>query len=96
LDRLKFEPKLEVKELLKKFPEWIDVLYRYLNLIEVEEGLLHCNKCGRWYPIGSAVKTIPELLPDDLRDQERDRAWLQKSKGKIPQKILDEGKPFNL
>jgi 2-polyprenyl-3-methyl-5-hydroxy-6-metoxy-1,4-benzoquinol methylase/uncharacterized protein YbaR (Trm112 family) len=37
--------------------------------VGVEEGLLICGGCGRWYPI---VGQLPELLPDHLRDQTRD------------------------
>ncbi|MBN2336095.1 hypothetical protein JXL21_11095 [Candidatus Bathyarchaeota archaeon] len=94
--RLVFEKEHEEKKLLNEFPEGVDVLYRYLNLIEVEEGLLWCPKCGRWYPIGSAVETIPELMPDDLREKERDLEWLAKWKDKLPDEVLTEGKPFTL
>jgi len=94
--RLVFEEEHEEKNLLSKFPEGVDVLYRYLNLVEVEEGLLRCPECGRWYPIGSAVETIPELMPDDLREKERDLEWLAKWKDKVPEEVLTEGKPFTL
>jgi len=96
LNRLSFEKSREEKKLLKDYPEGIDVLYRYLNLVEVEEGLLRCPKCGRWYPIGSAVETIPELMPDDLREKERDLEWLTKWKDKVTEEVLKEGKPFTL
>lgn len=36
---------------------------------EVATGLLVCAGCGRWYPIDG---TIPELLPDHLRDSARE------------------------
>jgi SAM-dependent methyltransferase/uncharacterized protein YbaR (Trm112 family) len=39
------------------------------NAVEVEEGLLVCRACGRWFPI---TCLLPELLPDHLRDRERD------------------------
>lgn len=81
---------------LKEYPNEIDLLYRYLNLVEVEEGLIVCPECGRWYPIGSAVETIPELMPDDLREEERDIEWLKKWSEKVPEKVRNEGKPFNL
>jgi uncharacterized protein YbaR (Trm112 family) len=94
LDRLEFDAEKTEDNLLGKYPEGIDVLYRYLNLIEVEEGLLRCPACGRWYPIGSSVETIPELMPDDLRDEEKDIEWLNKWIEKIPESVKTEGKPF--
>ena len=96
LSRLSFEKSHEEEKLLRDYPEGIDVLYRYLNLIEVEEGLMRCPECGRWYPIGSAVETIPELMPDDLRERERDLEWLSKWKEKVPEAVLKDGKPFTL
>lgn len=38
--------------------------------VEIEDGLLICARCRRWYPI---VGQLPELLPDHLRDPKRDR-----------------------
>ena len=96
LSRLSFEKSREEEKLLRDYPEGIDVLYRYLNLVEVEAGLLRCPECGRWYPIGSAVETIPELMPDDLRERERDLEWLSKWKEKVPEAVLKDGKPFTL
>ena len=94
IDRLSFEEDKSEASLLAKYPEGMDVLYRYLNLLEVEEGLLRCPKCGRWYPIGNSVETIPELMPDDLRDAEKDTEWLRKWIEKIPDSVKNEGKPF--
>lgn len=84
------------EELLRDFPDDIDRLYRFLNLVEVDAGLLVCPECGRWYPIGSAVETIPELLPDDLRERDRDLAWLERWRALVPAHVLERGKPFNL
>jgi hypothetical protein len=36
------------------------------------------------------------MLPDDLREQSEDLPFLQKWKEKIPQKTLQEGRPFSL
>jgi uncharacterized protein YbaR (Trm112 family) len=94
--RLKRVQDICEEDLLKDYPEDIDVLYRYLNLIEVASGLLVCSECGRWYPIGSAVETIPEMLPDDLRERERDLKWLEKWRDRVPVRVLENGKPFNL
>jgi uncharacterized protein YbaR (Trm112 family) len=60
---------------------------------EVVEGLIVCPKCLRWYPI---IEEIPQMLPDDLRNQEEDLPFLKKWKDKAPQEIVASGKPFNL
>jgi uncharacterized protein YbaR (Trm112 family) len=86
----------EVRQILNEFSKGIDILYRYLNLTDVKEGLLVCSKCNRWYPIGRSVEGIPELMPDELREEEEELAWLEKWKHLAPQKVLSEGKPFKL
>jgi uncharacterized protein YbaR (Trm112 family) len=60
---------------------------------EIEQGMLVCNSCGRWYPI---IETIPHMLPDDLRERREDTEFLEKWKGKVPESVLMEGKPVNL
>jgi uncharacterized protein YbaR (Trm112 family) len=74
--------------------EDLDTLYSYLNNLDLREGLLVCPECGRWYPIGRSVETIPELMPDELREREKELEWVEKWKGIVPKKVLDEGKPF--
>ena len=76
--------------------EDLDTLYSYMNALELAEGLLFCPKCKRWYPIGSAVDGIPELMPDELREAEKDLAWLKKWKKILPDSVLKDGKPFTL
>jgi len=85
-----------VEEVLAGFGPEVDALYRYLNLLEVEEGLLSCTNCSRWYPIGSAVATIPEMLPDNLREKERDLGFLKKWEKQVPKEASERGKPFNI
>jgi uncharacterized protein YbaR (Trm112 family) len=36
---------------------------------EVQEGILFCPKCSRFYPI---TEEIPVMLPDELREKQRD------------------------
>jgi uncharacterized protein YbaR (Trm112 family) len=60
---------------------------------EIVEGLIVCPKCSRWYPIRDE---IPEMLPDELRDEKDELPFLEKWQDKIPKDILTEGKPFNL
>ncbi len=60
---------------------------------EVKEGVLACAKCRRYYPI---MEEIPVMLPDELRNKERDTAFLQRWQAKLPEKILRQGNPWHL
>ncbi len=60
---------------------------------EIVEGLIICQNCLRWYPI---IEEIPHMLPDELRESREDLAFLRKYEKSVPEKILREGKPFNL
>lgn len=68
-------------------------LYIFQEKEEIVEGLIVCPKCLRWYPIRDE---IPEMLPDELRDEKDEIRFLKKWKAKISKKILVEGKPFSL
>jgi len=68
-------------------------LYVFDEKEEINEGLLFCTECSRWYPISDE---IPQMLPDDLRESREDLSWLEKWKGQVPEKVLLEGKPFRL
>jgi len=70
------------------------IVNQYLNLFDIAEGLLVCPKCGRWYPIGNSVESIPELMPDELREREKELNWLERWRGKIPEAVLSSGMPF--
>ena len=60
---------------------------------EIETGLINCSKCNRYYPI---KKTIPIMLPDDLRNKEEDIKFLNTHQKEIPNHILKSGKPVSL
>ena len=60
---------------------------------EIVEGVIICPKCMRWYPIR---EEIPEMLPDELREEKDEIPFLKKWKEKFPPKIVAEGKPFSL
>ena len=51
---------------------------------EVESGVLICGACARWFPI---LDTLPELLPDHLRDAQRDNALLDTLGAGLPSGI---------
>ena len=61
--------------------------------IEIQNGIIFCEKCKRWYPID---ETIPQMLPDELRNEKKEIKFLEKWKNKIPDNILKKGIPFNL
>jgi len=71
----------------------IYLLNWYFQFSEIEEGVIFCEKCSRWYPI---IETIPQMLPDDLREEEAEKSFLRNWESKIPQQITEEGNPFNL
>ena len=64
---------------------------------EIDEALITCPKCGRWYPV---IDGIACMLPDNLRMDGKQRieetAFLKRWKDKIPTEIIENGIPFNL
>ena len=59
----------------------------------VKEGILFCTKCNRYYPI---IDEIPVMLPDELREKQRDVDFLKKWHGNIPDKVIKQGNPWHL
>jgi uncharacterized protein YbaR (Trm112 family) len=59
----------------------------------VQEGLLLCKSCNRFYPI---TEEIPIILPDELRDKKKDIEFLKKWKDSIPNELLISLKPWTL
>ncbi len=67
----------------------LEALNQYLNVLDVREGILVCPLCGRWYPIGSSVVTVPVLMPDHFRDNENDAVFLEKWRDIIPIEVKE-------
>lgn len=61
--------------------------------IIITEGILFCSKCSRYYPI---IEEIPIMLPDELREKNKDIEFLQRWRHKIPEKIIKYGNPWSL
>jgi uncharacterized protein YbaR (Trm112 family) len=59
----------------------------------IVDGVLLCDVCGRFYPI---IDEIPVMLPDDLRSNKEDIAFLTRWKDSLPKEVLASGKPVNL
>ena len=66
---------------------------KIINEKVIKEGVLFCTQCSRFYPI---IEEIPVMLPDELRDKEKDIQFLQKWQEKIPSKIIKNGNPWHL
>jgi uncharacterized protein YbaR (Trm112 family) len=59
----------------------------------IEDGILFCNSCSRFYPI---VEEIPIILPDNLRDKNKDLEILKKWSHLLPEKIKKNALPWHL
>ena len=59
----------------------------------ISEGIIFCSKCSRYYPI---IEEIPIMLPDELRDKNRDIEFLNKYKNALPDQIMTKGLPWHL
>ena len=49
---------------------------------EIEDGILVCTSCGRWYPV---VNGIAVMLDDKYRDERRDREFLRQAYERLPE-----------
>ena len=67
------------------------------DIEEIDEALITCPKCGRWYPV---IDGIACMLPDDLRMDGKQRieetAFLERWKERITSEIKESGVPFGL
>lgn len=61
--------------------------------VVIEEGILFCNSCSRFYPI---VEEIPIILPDNLRDKAKDLEILKKWSHSLPDKVIKNALPWHL
>ena len=61
---------------------------------EIKSGILFCKECKRWYPI---IDTIPQMLPDNYRDEKTDIEFLKTNKDLLDSSFFKQNlKPFNL
>jgi uncharacterized protein len=61
--------------------------------VVIEEGMLFCNSCSRFYPI---VEEIPIILPDELRDKNKDLELMKKWRDSLPEKVVNKALPWHL
>ncbi|MHA1673232.1 MAG: Trm112 family protein [Promethearchaeota archaeon] len=53
----------------------LELLNLYKYYLEIEDAIILCPECHRWYPVFEA---IPQLLPDGIRKPEEDAAFVEK------------------
>lgn len=86
--------KEKIKEIINSILPELYLINKFKIDTEIEEGILFCSKCNRWYPI---VETIPQMLPDKYRNENEDIAFLNKWKQILEQINFFQRKliPFN-
>jgi len=73
----KEDKKEKIKEIINSILPELYLINKFKIDTEIEEGILFCSKCNRWYPI---VQTIPQMLPDKYRNEKEDITFLNKWK----------------
>jgi uncharacterized protein YbaR (Trm112 family) len=90
---LEFIEDVKLNQLNEIMPELI-FLNKIKTKTEIESGLLFCQKCNRWFPI---IDTIPQMLPDEFRNEEKEIQFLQNNKNLLDEEFLNQDlKPFSI
>ena len=90
---VQFTEKKDLEKIEEIFPE-LYLLNKIKTEIEIKSGLLFCEECKRWYPI---IETIPQMLPDDYRDEKTDIEFLKTNKDLLDFTFFKQNlKPFNI
>jgi len=70
------------------------LLNKYKLDSEIESGLLFCEECMRWFPI---LESIPQMLPDEYRNEENDLQFLKNHKNLFDPEFFKQNlRPYNL
>jgi len=87
---IKLFPEVHLDNIL---PELI-IINKYKFELEIESGLLLCPACKRWFPI---IDTIPQMLPDEYRDEKVELEFLKNIKNLLHEEFFQQDlKPYNL
>ncbi len=74
------ETKIEEQQiLLKEITLELEFLNIFIYKLEIEDAVIECPQCQRWYPV---FETIPQMLPDNVRDIEKDQNFINDWKDK--------------
>jgi uncharacterized protein YbaR (Trm112 family) len=81
-------------ELFENYLPELYLVNHFKTNVEIKSGLLFCEKCHRWYPI---INTIPQMLPDEYRDKEKETQFLLTNKNLLDETFFNQVlKPFNI
>lgn len=90
---VQFTEKKDLEKIEEIFPE-LYLLNKIKTEIEIKSGLLFCEECKRWYPV---IETIPQMLPDDYRDEKTEIEFLKTNKDLLDFTFFKQNlKPFNI
>jgi len=90
---IEFSKNININQIDSILPE-IYLINKLKIDTEIESGLLFCEKCNRWFPI---IETIPQMLPDEYRDKEKETQFLKTNKDLLDKEFFNqELKPFNI
>ena len=90
---IQFSTNLFQEKIENLIPELL-FINRIKIFVEIASGLLFCPECKRWYPI---IETIPQMLPDEYRDKEKELDFLRTNKNLLDKEFLNqELKPFHI
>ncbi len=64
-----------VKKVVDQLRPALEFLNCFKYQLEIEDGVMRCSQCQRWFPI---FETIPQMLPDDLRNTDQDAEFQNK------------------
>jgi uncharacterized protein YbaR (Trm112 family) len=81
----------KTKDLDDILPE-LAIVNKFKFDIEIETGIIFCPKCKRWFPI---IDTIPQMLPDEYRDEKKEISFLKTNKNLLDKEFFQQDlKPF--
>lgn len=90
---LGFSKEINIEQIENLLPE-LFFINKIKIEVEIESGMLFCEKCLRWFPI---IETIPQMLPDEYRDEKKEIEFLKTNKILFKEEFFKQNlKPFNI
>ena len=87
------EDQFSLNEIEEVLPE-LYLLNKFKLDTEIDSGLLFCEECLRWFPIS---ESIPQMLPDEYRNEESDLQFLKNHKNLFDPEFFKQNLyPYNL